>query len=156
MIELTIPGRGHLQLHHLVCDVNGTLAFDGVLIEGVGRALDALRDRLEVHLLTADTHGRQVEIDHRLGLKAERLTPGGEAEAKAAFVRRLEAETVVAVGNGANDAGMLLEAAIGIAVLSREGTSAEAIQAADLVAPDILAALELLDRPLRLVASLRR
>ncbi len=156
MIELTIPGRGPLQLQHLVCDVNGTLALDGVLIDGVARALAGLADRLQVHLITADTHGRQTEIDQRLGLTSERLTAGGEAEAKAALVRRLGSEAVVALGNGANDAAMLYEAAIGIAVLSKEGTSAEALQAADLVVPDILSALGLLERPLRLVAGLRR
>lgn len=156
MIELTIPGRGLIRLKHLVCDVNGTLAVDGVLIDGVARAVGAVADRLQIHLLTADTHGRQDEIDQRLGLRAERLAPGGEAEAKAAFVRQLGAESVVAIGNGANDAGMLFEAAIGIAVLSKEGAASEALQAADLVAPDILTAFEMLDRPLRLVAGLRR
>jgi hypothetical protein len=44
----------------------------------------------------------------------------------------------------------------GVAVLSPEGTAAEALQAADLVAPDIAHALELLERPMRLVAGLRR
>jgi soluble P-type ATPase len=51
---------------------------------------------------------------------------------------------------------MLYEAAIGIAVLSPEGTAAEALQAADIVVPDIARAFELLERPMRLVAGLRR
>ena len=156
MIELSIPGRGTVQLRFLVCDVNGTLALDGQLIDGVAGALLTLRDRLELHLLTADTHGKQAEIDRQLAVRAERVPPGGEAAAKAAFVRKLGAEHVVAIGNGANDAGMLAEAAIGIAVLSPEGTAAEALQAADLVAPDIAHALQLLERPMRLVAGLRR
>jgi P-type E1-E2 ATPase len=156
MIELTIPGRGIIRLRHLVCDVNGTLALDGQLIDGVERALLALRDRLELHLLTADTHGKQAEIDRRLAVRAERVSPGDEAGAKAAFVRNLGREHVVALGNGANDAAMLYEAAIGIAVLSPEGTAAEALHAADIVAPDIARALELLERPMRLVAGLRR
>lgn len=29
MIEINIPGGSTLQLDHLVCDVNGTLAVDG-------------------------------------------------------------------------------------------------------------------------------
>ncbi len=155
MIEFTIPGRGALKLKHLVLDVNGTLALDGKLIDGVEQALAGLRDRLEIHLVTADTHGRQAEIDRQLGLQAVRLRPGGEVEQKAAFVRQLGAEKTAAIGQGANDAGMLREAAIGIAVLSREGLAADARNAADLVVPDILAALELFDKPLRIVASLR-
>jgi len=156
MIELTIPGRGTIRLHHLVCDVNGTLAVDGKLIDGVARQLLGLRDRLDLHLLTADTHGRQSEIDRALGVTAVRIPPGNEASAKAEAVRKLGPDRVVAIGNGDNDAAMLAEAAIGIAVLSPEGLSVEAMQAADLVAPGIVEALGWLDRPMRLVASLRR
>ena len=63
MIELNIPGRGNLRLSHLVLDVNGTLAKDGRLLEKVPRPLAALRDRLTIHLLTADTYGRQEHIE---------------------------------------------------------------------------------------------
>jgi P-type E1-E2 ATPase len=156
MIELTIPGRGTIQLEHLVCDVNGTLAVDGTLIDGVAGALEGLRDRLQIHLLTADTHGRQEQIDRQLGLKAVRVPPGGEAEAKAAYVRALGEDRVVAVGQGANDTAMLRQARLGLAVMSQEGASSEALTAADLVLPDILSALGLLDHPMRIIASLRR
>lgn len=156
MIELNIPGRGRLQLEHLVCDVNGTLAVDGQLIEGLARALRNLRDRLELHLITADTHGRQATIDQQLGLRAVRLHPGDEAGQKAEYVRHLGAAGVVALGQGANDAGMLKEAVLGICVLSKEATAVEALVAADLLAPDIFTALELLEKPLRIVTTLRR
>lgn len=156
MIELNVPGRGVIQLEHLVSDVNGTIALDGQLIEGVVQVLTRLSDRLELHLLTADTQGRQSIIDQRLGLQAVRISPGGEAEAKATYVRDLGAERVVALGQGANDAGMLREAEVGICVLSPESSAIEALMAADLVAPDIHSALELLEYPMRLVASLRR
>lgn len=156
MIELNIPGRGILQLEHLVCDVNGTLAVDGQLLEGLPRLIRNLRDRLTIHLITADTHGRQFLIDQQLGLQAVRLQPGDEASQKAEYVRRLGAGSVVALGQGANDAAMLKEAGLGICVLSREAACVEALLAADLLAPDIFAALELLEKPLRIVASLRR
>jgi P-type E1-E2 ATPase len=155
MIELDIPGRGTLQLHHLVMDVNGTLAVDGVLPDGLAKRISLLRDRLEVHLVTADTHGRQAEINRQLSLQAVRIPPGNETEQKAEYVRRLNAATVAAIGQGANDAGMLEAAALGICVLSPEGTATGTLLAADLVATDIFTALDLLDRPLRIVASLR-
>jgi P-type E1-E2 ATPase len=136
--------------------VNGTLAIDGQLIDGVARALGTLRDRLTLHLLTADTSSHQSEIDRRLGLQAVRIPPGDEAEAKAAYVRRLGAEHVVSIGQGANDAGMLREAGLGVCVLSPEGLAVEALTAADVVASKITEALALLEHPLRLVASLRR
>ena len=160
MIELHIPGRGVLQLEHLVCDVNGTLAIDGQIPDsgstGIIRALTTLRDRLTLHLLTADTHGRQAVIDQQLGLQAVRIRPGGEAEQKAAYVQRLGAEHVVAIGQGTNDALMLKAAALGICVLSAEGAAVETLLSADLVARDIHEALELLEKPLRIVATLRK
>jgi P-type E1-E2 ATPase len=156
MIELNIPGHGLISLEYLVSDVNGTLAVDGQLIEGMPRILHALSDRLEIHLLTADTHGRQELIDHQLNLQAVRIQPGNESQQKAEYVNRLGAEHVVAFGQGANDAGMLNAAAIGICVLSTEGVALEALQAADVLAPDIYTALDLLEKPVRLVATLRK
>jgi soluble P-type ATPase len=51
---------------------------------------------------------------------------------------------------------MLKAAGLGICVLSREGVAVDSVLAADLLAPDIFAALELLEKPLRIVASLRK
>ena len=156
LIELTIPGRGAIQLKHLVSDVNGTLAQDGHLIPGVVSALLALGDRLQLHLLTADTHGRQNLIDEQLGLHAVRIQKGEESQAKAEYVKQIGSDEVVALGQGNNDVGMLREAAIGIAVLSLEGLAVEALQNADVLASDILSALDLLEHPVRLVATLRQ
>ncbi len=156
MIELTIPGRGTLEIKHLVTDVNGTLAIDGILIEGIARQILALRDRLQIHLLTADTHGKQAEIDHLLNLTAVRIQKGNEAQQKAEYVRKLDAKNVIALGQGANDAAMLKEAAIGIAVMSPEGLAIEALNASDLLLPNTTSALELLNKPVRIIASLRK
>jgi P-type E1-E2 ATPase len=156
MIELNIPGRDKLQIEHLVMDVNGTLAVDGILVEGVARRIGALRDRLKVHLLTADTHGGQAAIDHLLNLKAVRIQRGDEAEQKAAYVRKLGMERVAAIGQGANDALMLRDAALSICVMSVEGLALEAAHASQLLLPDILSALDLFDKPVRLIASLRK
>jgi len=156
MIELNIPGRGLIELEHLVCDVNGTLALDGQLLDGMARALTDLRDRLQLHLLTADTHRRQELIDRQLNVNAVRIQPGEESQQKADYVRRLGAEHVIAIGQGANDAAMLECARLGVCVLSREGTAIQALLAADLVAPDIYSALEMIENPLRLVATLRK
>ena len=156
MIELNIPGRGLIKLQHLVCDVNGTLAVDGQLSEGVKQRLSALRNRLTLHLLTADTHAKQDTIDQQLNVKAVRIQPGNEAEQKTDYVRRLGAEMSVVIGQGANDAGMLRTAALGICVLSPEGTAVETLLEADLVVANINEALDLLEKPLRIVATLRK
>jgi P-type E1-E2 ATPase len=136
--------------------VNGTLAVDGQLQEGVKQRLSTLRDRLTLHLLTTDTHGKQGIIDQQLNLKAVRIQPGEEDEQKANYVQQLGAETVVAIGQGANDAGMLQVAALGMCVLSAEGTAVKTLIVADLVVANIGEALELLEKPLRIVATLRK
>jgi soluble P-type ATPase len=156
LIELNIPGRETMRLEHLVSDVNGTLALDGELIEGVAGRLTTLSDRLHLHLLTADTHGKQSNIDQILQLEAVRIPKGQEAAAKAAYVNDLGAGLTVAIGQGANDAGMLEAACLGLVILSPEGTARTAFDAADVYLPDILSALDLLIHPLRLVATLRQ
>ncbi len=156
MITLAIPGRGEVALQHVVMDVNGTLATDGHLIKGVQPRLIALADNLDLHLLTADTHGRQAEIDAALKLVATRVTPGNEGDQKVEFVNGLGAENVIALGNGANDVGMLKAARIGIAVLGEEGLNVEALLAADIVCPNVIDALDLLLIPQRLAATLRK
>ncbi len=107
-------------------------------------------------MLTANTHGKQDIIDFQLGLKAIRLQPGAERAQKQAYVRQLGAARVVAIGQGANDADMLKTAAIGVCVFSPEGIAIETLLNADVVVVDILSALELLEKPLRLVATLRQ
>jgi P-type E1-E2 ATPase len=156
LIEFTISGRGDFSITQVVFDVNGTLATDGVLLEGVAEKLAVLRERAKVHLLTADTHGGQAAIDAALGFEAHRIKPGDESSQKARFVETLGAEGVVAIGNGANDAGMLQAAAIGIAVLGVEGLSLETLTAADVLVRDIHNGLDMLLKPKRLVATLRR
>jgi soluble P-type ATPase len=103
MIKFNIPGHGDYSLEHLVMDVNGTLAVDRQLIDGVAEKIASLRDEVTIHLLTADTHGRQAVIDQQLGLTAIRITPGNESSQKADYVRRLGREKVAAIGQGAND-----------------------------------------------------
>ncbi len=120
------------------------------------RRIASLRDRLTVHLLTADTHGRQAAIDLQLNLTAVRIPPGDEAGRKAGFVRELGGKRVAAIGQGANDAAMLETAGLGICVLSPEGTAVETLLAADLVVPDIQSAFDLFDKPVRIVATLRK
>ena len=156
MIHFNVPGLGDYQLEHLVMDVNGTLAVDGQLLEGVAEKLASLQDQVRIHLLTADTHGKQDLIDQQLGLTAVRIRPGGEAQQKAEYVRWLGSDTVVAIGQGANDGEMLKAARLGICVISIEGVARDTLLACDLVTPTIHSGLELLEKPARVSASLRR
>jgi len=57
MIEIVIPGSDDLRLVNALLDFNGTLAFDGWLIEGTADRLRALAALLELHVVTGDTTG---------------------------------------------------------------------------------------------------
>lgn len=155
MIEVSIPGYTDLRLGDMVLDYNGTLARDGQLFDGVEELLNAVADRLTLHVVTADTFGRA-----RSGLKGVRcslsvLSDQRQAEAKREYIRNLGSEQAVAIGNGRNDRLMVKEAALGIAVMEKEGTAVETLLAADVVCSSVLDALELLLNPKRLVATLR-
>ena len=63
---------------------------------------------------------------------------------------------MIAIGQGANDAAMLKEAVLGICVMSQEGAATETLLSADIVVPNIFIAFDLLDKPLRIVATLRK
>ena len=159
MLTVDIPGWRSLQLEVLLLDVNGTLTLDGDLLGGVDAGLKALVQvgMLDVQLVSADTFGRLDNIAAQLGVRAKRLEAGRpEAAQKADAVRQLGAERVVAIGNGANDAEMLGEAALGIAIVGPEGVAAGALAAADVVVLSINDALGLLRNPKRLIATLRR
>ncbi|MBK1902237.1 MULTISPECIES: HAD family hydrolase [Burkholderia] len=156
MISIDIPGCHVLNLEHLVLDFNGTLAVDGKLLEGIAPRIAQLAERLDVHVVTGNTHG-----DARMQMRGCRaevvcLPPAAQAEAKRDYVVRLGAGRVAAIGNGRNDALMLEQAALGIAVLGTEGLAADALEAADVVVRHAVDALGLMLFPTRLIASLRR
>ncbi len=155
-LSLDIPGFGPLRLAHVVLDYNGTIALDGALLPGVAERLRELAGKVTVRVVTADTFGRVRKEMGGLPCEVEVLPPGDEAQAKLAVIERLGAGGTAAMGNGANDALMLGAAALGVAVVGGEGAAGAAVQAADVVVADVLAGLDLLLKPLRLTATLRR
>ncbi|HLI08720.1 MAG TPA: hypothetical protein VKV40_19305 [Ktedonobacteraceae bacterium] len=152
MLEIEIPQREALVLHNAVFDINGTLAVDGLPIPGAIDQLQQLSGHLSIHLLTAGTHGNMDILRDIFGFPLRQIQTG---EDKVRFVQQLGASGVVAFGNGANDAGMLQAAALGIAVLTEEGIATRALQAADVLAYGPLNAIDLLLHPKRLIATLR-
>jgi soluble P-type ATPase len=156
MIRIDIPGDALLELEHVVCDYNGTLARDGRLLPGVHARLAALCHRLTVHVVTADTFGTARAGLSGLEGRLRVLPPGNQAAAKAAYVNECGAARTVAIGNGENDREMLKVARLSIVVLGDEGAASSALGAASVVTRDIRTALDLLLHPQRLVATLRR
>ncbi|MGE4297075.1 MAG: HAD family hydrolase [Desulfovibrionaceae bacterium] len=150
-----IPGFGRLDLEHLVLDCNGTIAIDGVLIPGVANRMAALAESFTIHVATADTHGTARAMLAGLPCAVTLLGPGPEDVSKQRIIHELGAARTAFVGNGRNDRLALADAALGIAVIQSECAAAGAVAASDIVAPDILMALELFRHPKRLIATLR-
>jgi soluble P-type ATPase len=136
-------------------DYNGTLACDGGLIAGVREGLGTLADRLECHVLTADTFGKAASQLEGVPCRLTILPEGDQDVGKLAFIKRLGAENTVCIGNGRNDRLMLKEARLGVAVVLEEGAAAVTLRSADIVCSSIVSALDLLANPMRLVATLR-
>lgn len=155
MFELDIPGFGFIRLEHLVSDFTGTLSVDGKLLPGIKERLNKIAEFLKIHILTADTFGKaKAELE---GINCEIHILEGENHdvQKEKYVNLLNAERVVALGNGNNDRKMLAVAKIGIAVCLNEGCSIDAIESADIFVNSPLDALDLLLEPKRLKATLR-
>lgn len=155
MLRIVIPGFNTLNLMHLILDYNGTLAYDGQLIRDVKASLESLSRNLQIHILTADTFGKaRVELKG-VDCKLSILPIENQDIGKLNYVSQLGAGRSVCIGNGRNDRLMLKKAALGIAVVQGEGAATEAVMGADIIAPNIISALELLNNPLRLTATLR-
>ena len=155
MIEIDVPGYKNLRLKNLVLDYNGTIAVDGELVDGIKESLKSLSEKLDIHVLTADTFGKAKSRLEGVPCNVHILPFENQEVGKLDHVKNLGLETSVCIGNGRNDRLMLKEAALGIAVILKEGTSVEAVTSADVVITDIIPALELLTNPLRLIATLR-
>jgi len=124
-------------------------------LPGVSQRVKALSEKLKIYLLTADTFGSAAKIAEELEIELFRVSPEQGGEDKRDFVQTLEPAKTAAIGNGYNDHMMLGEAALGIAVLGREGCSTLALKRSDIVVSNIEDALDLLLNPLRIVATLR-
>jgi soluble P-type ATPase len=153
---MEIPGRGVYTLEFLVLDMNGTISTDGRISGKFRDKINLLAKRLKVYILTADTRGDAEERLGRTNAELMRIDEGDEALQKRAFVRKIGAEKCIAVGNGYNDHLMVQEAALGIAVIGREGAARETISNADVVVTEVTDALDLILKPLRHRATLRK
>lgn len=156
MLEIAIPGRNPISAGHLLLDLNGTLSVDGALLPSVADRVARLKDLLDIAIITANTFGTGRAVADELGVQLTVLRSDEGGKEKADLVRSLPANSVIAIGNGANDAGMLEAAALGLVVLQVEGAAVAALLHADAVFPSIDAALDALLNTSRLVATLRK
>lgn len=156
MIDIAISGMGNYKVEHLVLDLNGTIALDGRIIEGVEERLEKLSQKLDITVVTADSNRNAERLLGDLPVTIFIVKETRENDQKLGVVLDKGKDRTVSIGNGRNDVSMLRESAIGVCVLGGEGASPEAMVASNLVVPTINDALDLLLKPHRLRATLRR
>jgi soluble P-type ATPase len=155
MLNVFVPGGESLVIRHLLLDYNGTLAEDGDLLPGVAERLFRLAELLEIHVLTADTHGTVVTRLAGLPCRVTVIASDRQDQRKLDYLLDIGPEMTVAVGNGRNDALMLRRARLGICLVQAEGASSLALAAADVVALSVVHVFDMLLYPSRLTATLR-
>ena len=155
MITIDIPGWGDIEIENIVLDLNGTIATDGRIPPEVKEKIGCLTDQVKIYILTADTQGMANEETKDMNIELIKIIEEDSHQGKFEFLKTLDLERTVAVGNGNNDQLILKEAGLGIAVLGDEGLSVSAIKNADIILKNISDALDLFLKPKRLIATLR-
>ena len=154
MIE--IPHFKDLEIENILFDYNGTLATDGYLKEEIKVLLKEVCKEYNVYVITADTFGTVKEALKAFDLEVLVLSSRDHTKEKADFLSKLGSNRTVALGNGNNDVKMLDTALLAIAIMGDEGCAKETLLASDIVCKEIGSAMELLLKPKRLIATLRR
>lgn len=154
MLTVNIPGRGALSLSHLILDYNGTIALDGLVLEGVRPRLEALARELDILVITADTHGTAAERCRDLPVRVLTFPTEQVGAIKAREARALSGG-VACIGNGFNDIPMSDVCDLSVCVMGAEGCCAALLSHCHVAVPSITDALDLLLRPDRLRATLR-
>jgi soluble P-type ATPase len=154
MISIEIPGWGNIGIENIVLDLNGTIATDGKIPLELKEKIASLVEKTNIYILTADTQGTAAEV-RDIRVELIRISEEKSKEAKFEFLKKLNLENTVVIGNGNNDQLILKEAALGIVVLGDEGMSTSAMKNADVVVKDVSNALDLFLKPKRLIATLR-
>jgi soluble P-type ATPase len=156
MIKIDIPGWENLEIENIVLDMNGTVATDGRIPQEVKVKIDSLSEKVRIYLLTADTYETANEEIRDMNMELIRITEKDSLKGKAEFLKTLDLEKTVAIGNGNSDQLVMKEACLGIAVLGDEGISIPTMKNSDLVVKNIYDALDLFLKPKRLIGTLRQ
>jgi P-type E1-E2 ATPase len=155
MISINIPGWGDLDIENIVFDFNGTIATDGKIPIEVKEKINLLSNEVNVFVLTADTQETAQEEVKEMNINLITVEYESSGKGKFEFIKNLNLENTVAIGNGNNDLLILKEAALGIAVIGDEGLSASAMKNADIIVKNVSEAIDLFLKPKRLIATLR-
>jgi soluble P-type ATPase len=154
MISIERPDQGNLEIEFILIDFEGTLASDRRVHPKAKDKINLLSKRTKIYILAKGEKEGVEESLRRVKAEIFYLTEGDFSRRKLDLLRQLGPTRTVAIGNGVDDAPMIEEAGLGICIISKEGTSVEAMKRADVVVSNILDALDFLLKPLRQKATL--
>jgi len=135
-------GVGEIELTNIILDLNGTLAINGKLVEGVKNRLVKLKQMgFNLYLFTGDQRGNAIDLASEISIKVQKATTSDEKEA---LTMKLETEKTVAIGNARIDIGTFKSCKLRIGTLQAEGIHTEILPYIDILVPSINDALDLL------------
>ena len=155
MLNLDIPGFKKLTVENLALDFNGTIACDGVISDDIKAKLNDIAGFLNIYVLTADTFGSARKELEDVNCELVILNENDQAAQKTQLMEEINPLHSIAIGNGRNDVRMLNVSAIGISVINGEGASGQTLTSADIVCRSFMEAMEMLENPRRIKATLR-
>jgi soluble P-type ATPase len=156
MISIQRPGMESLDIHFVLIDFEGTLAMDGRVHPRAKDKVNLLSKRATLYIVTKSSKEKVEETLRKMKVEVLYVTEGDSSQQKLNVLQRLGPHQTAVIGNGLDDARIMEQAGLGMCVIGKEGSSAEALAKADLVVTHVLDALDFLLKPLRQRATLGR
>ena len=156
MISIQRPGMENLDIHFVLIDFEGTLAMDGRVHPKAKDKVNLLSKRATLYILTKSNREKVEETLRKMKVEILYVTEGDSSQQKLKVLQRLGPHQTAVIGNGLDDVRIMEQAGLGMCVIGKEGSSAEAVAKADLVVTNVLDALDFLLKPLRQRATLGR
>jgi len=156
MISIQRPGMENLDIHFILIDFEGTLAMDGRVHPKAKDKVNLLSKRATIYILTKSNREKVEETLRKMKAEILYVAEGDSSQQKLNVLQRLGPHQTAVIGNGLDDGQIMEQAGLGMCVIGKEGSSAEAMAKADLVVTHVLDALDFLLKPLRQRATLGR
>ena len=156
MISIQRPGMESLDIHFVLIDFEGTLAMDGRVHPKAKDKVNLLSKRATITILTKSNREKVEETLKKMKVEILYVTEEDSSQQKLNVLQRLGPHQTAVIGNGLDDVRIMEQAGLGLCVIGKEGSSAEAMVKADLVVTNVLDALDFLLKPLRQRATLSR
>src|SRR5512136_2415161 len=156
MISIQRPGMESLDIHFVLIDFEGTLAMDGRVHPKAKDKVNLLSKRATITILTKSNREKVEETLKKMKVEILYVTEEDSSQQKLNVLQRLGPHQTAVIGNGLDDVRIMEQAGLGLCVIGKEGSSAEAMVKADLVVTNVLDALDFLLKPMRQRVTLGR